>query len=121
MNEFKDRLRKLREKERPVISMRVKSELIGLGSDSLRRYERGEREPKLTELKKIANHYHVSLDSVGTKESKNQNFKHIAIIFYKRLRLEASYTKYMRQWEHGGIPCAPYLFLLLPAPVGKCK
>ena len=72
MNEFKDRLRKPREKERPVISMRVKSELIGLGSDSLRRYERGEREPKLTELKKIANHYHVSLDYLCWDEGEQE-------------------------------------------------
>lgn len=64
MSEFPERLRKLREKERPIISMKVKSELIGLGSNTLRRYERGEREPRLTELKKIAKHYHVSLDDL---------------------------------------------------------
>ena len=64
MNGFPERLRRLREKERPVKSMRVKSELMGLGTNTLRRYERGEREPKLTDLKKIANHYHVSLDDL---------------------------------------------------------
>lgn len=64
MSSFPERLRKLRERERPIISRQVKSELIGLGSNTLRRYERGEREPGLTELKKIAKHYHVSLDDL---------------------------------------------------------
>ena len=99
--------------------MRVKSELIGLGSDSLRRYERGEREPKLTELKKIANHYHVSLDYLCWDEGEQeQNFKHIAIIFYKRLRLRRRKTKYMRQWEHGGTLCSPISFSFLHPAVG---
>ena len=64
MSSFPERLRKLRERERPIISRQVKSELIGLGSNTLRRYERGEREPGLTELKKTAKHYHVSLDDL---------------------------------------------------------
>lgn len=54
----------MRESERPTKSMRVKSELIGLGPDTLRKYERGEREPGLSELKLIANHYHVGLDEL---------------------------------------------------------
>lgn len=45
-------------------SMAVTSELIGLSHDALRRYERGEREPGLTELKLIANYYYVSLDDL---------------------------------------------------------
>ena len=65
MSTFPERLRKLRESERPIKSMRVKSELIGLGPDTLRKYERGEREPGLTELKLIAAHYHISLDTLG--------------------------------------------------------
>nr|DAJ54666.1 MAG TPA: Helix-turn-helix XRE-family like protein [Caudoviricetes sp.] len=64
MSTFPERLRKLRESERPVVSMRVKSEIIGLGHDALRKYERGEREPGLTELKLIAMHYHVGLDAL---------------------------------------------------------
>ena len=64
MNEFPKRLRRLRESRRPVRSMAVTSELIGLSHDALRRYERGEREPGLTELKLIANYYHVSLDDL---------------------------------------------------------
>lgn len=72
MGEFPERLRRLREKERPIRSMRVQSELMGLGTNTLRRYERGEREPGLSELKLIANYYHISLDELcwddGEKE-----------------------------------------------------
>lgn len=64
MDEFPERLRRLRESRRPVRSMAVTSELIGLSHDALRRYERGEREPGLTELKLIANYYYVSLDDL---------------------------------------------------------
>lgn len=64
MSEFPERLRKLRESRRPVRSMAVTSELMGLSHDALRRYERGEREPGLTELKLIANYYYVSLDDL---------------------------------------------------------
>lgn len=66
------RLRKLREKERPIKSMKAKSELIGLGSNTLRRYERGEREPGLTELKIIAKHYHISLDDLCWDEGERE-------------------------------------------------
>lgn len=72
MSTFPERLRRLRERERPVISMRVKSELIGLGHDALRKYERGEREPSLTELKMIANHYHVPLDTLCWDEGEQE-------------------------------------------------
>ena len=64
MNEFPKRLRRLRESRRPVRSMAATSELMGLSRDALRRYERGEREPGLTELKLIANYYYVSLDDL---------------------------------------------------------
>lgn len=64
MDEFPERLRRLRESRRPVRSMTVTSELMGLSHDALRRYERGEREPGLTELKLIANYYYVSLDDL---------------------------------------------------------
>lgn len=75
MSTFPERLRRLRESERPIKSMRIKSELIGLGPDTLRKYERGEREPGLTELKLIANHYHVSLDALGWDEEEQKIFK----------------------------------------------
>lgn len=64
MIKFPKRLRELREKERPIKSMKIQSELIGLGPNTLRRYERGEREPGLTELKLIAKYYDISLDEL---------------------------------------------------------
>lgn len=73
MSEFAKRLRRLRERERPVISMQIKSELMWLGSNTLRRYERGEREPRLTELKKIANHYHIGLDDFCWDDGEREN------------------------------------------------
>lgn len=72
MNEFPERLRRLRERERPTKSMRVQSELIGLGTNTLRRYERGEREPKLSELKILANYYHISLDELCWDEGERE-------------------------------------------------
>lgn len=61
-NEFCLRLRSLREKTHPIRSMTVTSQLMGLGTDSLRKYERGEREPNNDALIKIADYYHVSVD-----------------------------------------------------------
>ena len=72
LNEFPERLRRLRERERPTKSMRVQSELIGLGTNTLRRYERGEREPKLSELKILANYYHISLDELCWDEGERE-------------------------------------------------
>nr|DAN03017.1 MAG TPA: Helix-turn-helix XRE-family like protein [Caudoviricetes sp.] len=37
---------------------------MGLSRDALRRYERGTREPGLSELKQIAEYYNVSLDQL---------------------------------------------------------
>lgn len=62
--EFHERLQSLRERKRPLVSRRITSELIGLGHDSLRKYERGEREPGLTELLLIADYYNISLDEL---------------------------------------------------------
>ena len=42
--------------------MTVTSQLMGMNPDALRRYERGEAEPTLTALKKIAEYYEVSSD-----------------------------------------------------------
>lgn len=62
-NDFPARLRKLRESKRPVYSMIKTGEFIGLDTPGmLRRYERGEAEPKLSQLKLIANYYGVTLD-----------------------------------------------------------
>ena len=58
--EFRERLQQLREKKR--ISRRVASELCGLGSDSFRRYERGEIEPTLHSLIAMADFFEVTVD-----------------------------------------------------------
>ncbi len=72
MDDFPGRLRRLRERHRPVRSMIVTGGLMGLKSPSmLRRYERGEAEPTLTALKKIAAYYDVSIDYLaGLPEKK---------------------------------------------------
>lgn len=62
MSAFPERLRKLRESRRPLKSMTVTSQLMGMNPDALRRYERGEAEPTLSALEKIADYYHVSVD-----------------------------------------------------------
>lgn len=62
MISFCCRLRLLREERKPARSARVTSELMGLSSDALRRYERGEAEPTMESLRKIADYYHVSTD-----------------------------------------------------------
>lgn len=64
MEGLPERLRALRESKKPVKSRRVTSQLIGLGHDALRKYERGEREPGLSELVLIADYYGVSLDEL---------------------------------------------------------
>ena len=58
--EFRQRLQHLREKKR--ISRKVLSELCGLNSDAVRRYERGEVEPTLNSLVAIAEYFEVSVD-----------------------------------------------------------
>ena len=58
--EFRQRLQQLREKKR--ISRRVLSELCGLHSDAVRRYERGEADPTLHALVSIADYFEVSVD-----------------------------------------------------------
>lgn len=62
MSDFANRLRQLRESRRPVRSMTVTSQLMGLHPDMLRRYERGEAEPSMEALQKIADYYEVSTD-----------------------------------------------------------
>ena len=60
LNEFPERLRRLREEKRK--SRAVLSELCGLHTDAIRRYERGEAEPDLVSLIAIADFFEVSLD-----------------------------------------------------------
>ena len=60
VNEFPERLRKLREEKR--IKRYILSQRCGLHSDAIRRYERGEAEPDLLSLIAIADFFEVSLD-----------------------------------------------------------
>ena len=62
MEGFADRLRKLREEQRPVRARHIVSSLCGLPDDAIRRYERGESRPTMDALIKIADYYEVSLD-----------------------------------------------------------
>lgn len=66
--EFRQRLQCLREKKR--ISRRVLSELCGLNSDAVRRYERGETEPTLHSLVAIADFFEVSVDYLAGRSDK---------------------------------------------------
>ena len=68
MDEFPVRLRRLRESMRPVRSMTVTSQLMGLSPSALRKYERGECEPGLSALVLIADYYQVSLDYLAGLE-----------------------------------------------------
>lgn len=68
MDGFPRRLRSLREHMRPVRSMVITSQLIGLSPSALRKYERGEREPSLSALVLIADYYGVTLDYLAGKE-----------------------------------------------------
>lgn len=60
MNEFPERLRKLR--DRKHIKRYVLSERCGLHSDAIRRYERGEAKPDYDSLIAIADELDTSLD-----------------------------------------------------------
>ena len=60
--EFARRLTMLREERRPVKPRAVVSQLCGLPTDAIRRYERGESNPSMDALIKIADYYEVSLD-----------------------------------------------------------
>lgn len=62
--EIPHRLRKLRESQRPIKSMVLVSELCGLGSGAVRRYERGESKPTSDALIALADFYSVSTDYI---------------------------------------------------------
>ena len=65
---FRLRLQQLREKKR--ISRIVLSELCGLSSDAVRRYERGEAEPTLHSLVALADFFDVSVDYLVGRDDK---------------------------------------------------
>lgn len=58
------RLRSLRESKRPIKKMSVVSELCGLGTSSLRRYERGECIPCAAAVIALAEYYEVTTDYI---------------------------------------------------------
>nr|DAD70839.1 MAG TPA: helix-turn-helix protein [Siphoviridae sp. ctvok7] len=60
MGKFPERLRKLREERK--MKRYILSQVCGLHSDAIRRYERGESEPDLASIIAIANFFEVSLD-----------------------------------------------------------
>ena len=60
MNEFPERLRRLRERNR--LSRYRLSELCGISSDQIRRYELGEIKPGQEALEAIADYFEVSID-----------------------------------------------------------
>ena len=63
-DEFPRRLQKLREERTPIKARHVVSQLCGLPSDAVRRYERGEAKPTMEALVKLADYYEVSLDDL---------------------------------------------------------
>ena len=65
---FPERLRKLRERQRK--SRRVVSELCGLSSDAVRRYERMEATPSLEALISLADYFGVSIDYLVGREER---------------------------------------------------
>lgn len=60
MNEFPERLRRLRERNR--LSRYKLSDLCGISSDQIRRYELGEIKPGADTLEAIADYFEVSID-----------------------------------------------------------
>lgn len=63
---FRQILKRLREKRR--ISRKVLSELCGLHSDAVRRYERGESEPTMHALIALADFFGVTVDYLLGRE-----------------------------------------------------
>lgn len=66
-----ERLVTLRETIKHGVPICVVSELIGLGTTSLGKYERGECKPGADAIKKIANFYHVTSDYILGIEEDN--------------------------------------------------
>ena len=66
MEEFPKRLQLLRKRQHK--SRKTLSELCGLHSDAIRRYERGEEKPNLDSLVAIADYFEVTLDYLVGRE-----------------------------------------------------
>ena len=90
---------------RPVRSMTVTSQLMGLHPDMLRRYERGEVEPSMDALYKIADYYGVSTDYLMGRTNSPT-----------KVGGKADDYATMGVWER--MPLRSHSFLLFP-PLGK--
>ena len=64
-NKFSERLRYLVMKEQRHRKKAAIAELCGLDRKTIKRYEQGEREPGLTELISLADHFEVSIDYIA--------------------------------------------------------
>ena len=75
---FRQRLQMLREKRQ--MSRKLLSELCGLSSDVIRRYERGEADPRIESLILIADFFEVTTDYLlgRTDEEKDERIRHSA-------------------------------------------
>lgn len=60
MDQFPERLRRLRERNR--LKRCVLSELCGLNRNAIKRYELGQAEPTLNTITSIADYFEVSVD-----------------------------------------------------------
>lgn len=65
---FRERLQSLR--KRKGVACKVVSELCGLASDSVRRYENGESEPTMHSLIALAEYFGVSVDYLVGKSDR---------------------------------------------------
>ncbi len=73
MDSLASRLRQLRETHtRPIKSMAITSELIGLEKSTLAKFERGERLPRADTLRMIADYYEVSVDYILGRTDKKR-------------------------------------------------
>lgn len=66
MNDFPDRLRRLRERER--MDRKKLGECCGLSKNAISMYERGKREPTASSLEKIADFFGVTTDYLLGRE-----------------------------------------------------
>lgn len=67
MRGLAEKLVALRREKLPGVSCRAASELAGLGSGTLRRYESGDRVPRLRELEALAELYGVDVEDILKK------------------------------------------------------
>ena len=67
---FRERLCRLRERQRK--SRKTVSELCGLPPDAVRRYERGEADPSMESLVRLADYFDVTIDYLVGRDYKKK-------------------------------------------------